>query len=196
MDMDAVKTTVLTERDLLRIGSERGKFEVIDGEIIQMSGAGELHVHIAGNIFVVLRAYVLPRKLGFVFGDNLIYVLHRDSESGVRRTRIPDASFVRKDRIPKDRDISLPFPGAPDLAVEVMSPDDTAIDLLSRVRDYFAYGSEQVWVLYPEQKELHQHIRGDSEIRIYTAADELDANPLIAGLKINVGELFAVPLLE
>jgi Uma2 family endonuclease len=194
--MDAVHIKPITLQDLLRLSAKEGRFEVIDGEIVEMSPVGFRHVIVAGNAYRVLYDFATPQKLGYVCTDNLIYILHVDPETGIRKTRIPDASFIRKGRLPKDFDLGLPFPGAPDLAVEVMSPDDSAPELLAKIRHYFAYGTEQVWVLYPDQRELHQHIRGVNQIRIYGENDTLRAESLFPGLEIKIKDLFALPDVE
>lgn len=196
MLMDVVSSGVLTERELLRLAAQDFRFEVIDGEIVEMTPVGFLHVIIAGNVYRILYAFAVANKLGYGCGDSLIFILHRDPKTGVRKTRVPDGSFIRKGRIPKDFDLSQPFPGAPDLAIEVMSPDDTATDVLARIRDYFAHGSEQVWVLYPEQSELHQYVRGEATSHIFTSTDTITMESLLPGFTATVRDFFAMPALE
>jgi Uma2 family endonuclease len=193
--MAVTRVSFMTEQDLLRFAEQNEflRFEIVDGEMVEMTPIGVLHNIVAGNAYSVLRPFVHNNKLGYVFTDNLIYVLHHDPETGVRNMRVPDGSFVRKGRLPKDFDLSLPFPGAPYLAIEVMSPSDTADELMSRIRDYFQYGTEQVWVMYPKQRELHQHVRGETVIRVYGAEDILTAESLLPGFALVVGELFVVP---
>jgi Uma2 family endonuclease len=191
--MDAPATTVLTEADLLKLGAQGLRFEVIDGEVVEMSPVGVRHAMVAGNAYDVLKPHVTANKLGYIFMDGLIYVLHVDPVTGIRKARIPDTSFVRKGRLPKDFDLSRPFPGAPDLAIEVVSPEETADELLAKIRDYFAYGTEQVWVLYPNQIELHQHIQGEKGSHVYTEGDTIDGGSLLPGLTIAVKDLFTIP---
>src|SRR5438105_13544496 len=128
--------TAITEADLLRLGAHDQWVEVVNGELVATSPSGVLHVIIAGNVYRVLYAFVTEHKLGYVCMDSLIFVLLRNPEGKIIKSRIPDTSFVRKGRLPKDFDLSRPFPGAPDLAIEVMSPDDSAEDLLAKIRDY------------------------------------------------------------
>jgi Uma2 family endonuclease len=184
--------TKITEADLLRLGAQDIWFEVIDGEIIEMQPVGVQHSDIAGNTYDILKPFARANKLGEVRMDSLIFVLHADSEAGIRKTRIPDVSFVRRGRLSKDFDRSRPFPGAPDLAVEVVSPDESADELLAKIRDYFAYGTDEVWVLYSEQKELHQYIRGEKDIRVFTA-DDIFSSALFPNLSIKIADLFLIP---
>lgn len=185
--------TILTEMDLLRLGAQDRRFEVIDGEIKEMSPVGYEHSTVVGNTYDVLNPHVKAHKLGYVHGDSLIYVLHVDEETGVRKTRIPDVSFIRRGRLPNKEARALPFHGAPDLAVEVVSPDDKADELLERIHDYFEYGTEQVWVLYPAQRELHQLIRGESGSHIFKAGDTFASGDLFAALRVNISDLFREP---
>ncbi len=184
--------TKITEADLLRLGAQDIWFEVIDGEIIEMQPVGVQHSDIAGNTYDILKPFASTHKLGVVRMDSLIFVLHVDKEEGIRKTRIPDVSFVRRGRLSKDFDRSRPFPGAPDLAVKVVSPDESAGEVLAKIRDYFAYGTDEIWVLYSEQKELHQYIRGEKGSHIFTAEDDF-ASVLFPGLSIKIADLFLIP---
>jgi Uma2 family endonuclease len=192
-EMSLVGQKILTEADLLRLGAQDVRFEVIDGEIVEMAPVGVQHSDTAGNVYDTLKPFARANQLGEVRMDGLIFVLHADAEGGIRKTRIPDVSFVRKGRLPKDFDRSRPFPGAPDLAVEVVSPDESADELLAKIRDYFMYGTEEVWVLYGGQKELHRFIHGEKSSRIYSEDDML-TSPLFPGLEVLIKDLFAVPV--
>jgi len=189
---------IYTEDDVMRLSSKRDGFiyEIHDGELIKMSANGFLHVMITGNIYRPLYDFSTLRKLGYVAGGNLIYVLHINSNTKRRTTQIPDCSFIRKERIPKDYDFNRPFPGAPDLAVEVMSPDDTAQDILKRIRRFFMYGTAQVWVFYPDAQEVHQYIKGQPQIHIYSGADAIDCAAFFPGLTLITQDLFALPNME
>jgi len=112
-------------------------------------------------------------------------------EDGVQDTRIPDVSFIRKGRLPKGEDKKRPFRGSPDLAVEVVSPSESAAILRSKVLDYLSEGTEQVWIVYPDQKEVHVHEGSESEdVRIYRGQDRLRAETLFPDLKIPIAEFF------
>jgi Uma2 family endonuclease len=79
-------------------------------------------------------------------------------------------SFIRLENIPADWDLEKPHPGVPDLAVEVVSPGDSAEDVQAKVRTYLDKGAQQVWVLYPKTKEIHQFIGSQRDtFRVYTA---------------------------
>lgn len=187
----------VTQADLLRLGAQDQRYEVIQGELVSMSPVGVLHVLVAANVYRLLYAFAVEHKLGYVFTDSLIYVLERDSHNRIIKAYIPDCSFVRKDNFPTDFDIKDPFPGVPDLAVEVISPGDSAAEMLEKVRGYLAKGTEQVWVLYPEQAELHQYARNTELVRVYRGEDEVEASAFFPGLQIVTASLFiALPRLD
>lgn len=185
--------SILTEADLLRLGAQDRRFEVVNGEIREMSPVGYEHSTIVGNTYDLLNTHVRRDKLGYIHGDSLIYILHIDSETGVRKTRIPDVSFIRRGRLPSKEERALPFHGAPDLAIEVISPDDKADELLERIHDYFEYGTEQVLILYPSQRELHRFIRGQSGSRIFKAEDIFTPGDLLPDLSFKIDDLFREP---
>jgi len=93
--------------------------------------------------------------------------------------------------MPDDFDRSRPFSGAPDLAVEVVSPSESTADIMAKVSDYLRYGTEQVWVIYPLKEELHQYLKDDNAPRIFLANDTLIAETLFPQLKITIADLFA-----
>jgi Uma2 family endonuclease len=183
----------VAESDLMRSGS--AWVEVVNGEMVEidMGAAGFLHAIVIDNLREALKRNAVSNKLGYVLGDGLTYNLASGSE-GIYTARIPDVSFLSKGRIPKDFDLKRPIPGAPDLAVEVMSPDDRAVDMQLKIEEYLNAGAQQVWVLYPEQATLHQYFRDDrSKVRVYRGTDTIDAEALFPGLKLTASELFIVP---
>lgn len=188
--------TLLTEDDLIRLSVSGRRYELVQGELVEMNPVGIEHSDICGNAYRALYAFVTEHKLGRVNMDGLIFVLHIDPVTDQRTARIPDTSFVRKGRLPKDYDRSRPFPGAPDQAIEVVSPDEGAGELMGRIRDYLRFGTEQVWVLYPESRELHQFIQGEKASHIYTEGDHLNGGALLPGFEIRVADLFTQPETE
>jgi Uma2 family endonuclease len=193
--VEQVEKKLITEAELMALGSN-ARVEVVDGEVVEMAPVGLEHQFVGGNFYDPLRAFVKQHDLGFVFYDGLIYLLD-PNEKHLRGARVPDVSFVRKGLLPKDWNIKRPFPGAPTLAIEVVSPDDDAEDLLKRTRDYLRAGSEQVWIAYPSEREVHQHKRGADTVRIYTQdTDAIEVEGLFPGLKLTLAEIFALPNLE
>ncbi|MFN8448986.1 MAG: Uma2 family endonuclease [Anaerolineae bacterium] len=186
---------LITEADLMALGSD-ARVEVVEGEIVEMAPVGIRHQFVGKNFYRPLDKYVEEHDLGFVFYDALIYLLDQRGKH-LRGARVPDVSFVRKGLLPKGWNIDRPFPGAPTLAIEIVSPDDDAEDLLKRTRDYLRAGSEQVWIAYPSEREVHQHKRGADTVRVYANdSDVIDVEGLFPGLTLTVAEIFKLPELE
>lgn len=190
--IEQVEKKLITEAELMALGSN-ARVEVVDGEIVAMAPVGLEHQFVGGNFYDPLKAFVKQHDLGFVFYDGLIYLLDQNAQH-LRGARVPDVSFVRKGLLPKGWNIKRPFPGAPTLAIEVVSPDDDAEDLLKRTRDYLRAGSEQVWIAYPSEREVHQHKQGADVVRVYAQdTDTIDVEGLFPGLTLTLGEIFALP---
>lgn len=183
------------EEDVLALSSD-ARVEVINGEFVEMTPVGGKHHFIGRNIFRILDPFVVANKLGEVFFDGLIYLMFKKSK-GLRGALVPDVSFIAKAAIPADWNIQRPFPGAPTLAIEILSPDDDPIQMLAKIRLYLKAGTAQVWVFYPEQQEIHQY-RADTPdvVRVYTGDGVIDAEALLSGLKLTAAELFVIPDLE
>jgi len=165
--------------------------EVIDGEIVPMAAVHLDHHLVAGSLYLPLAIYVQQHPIGYIFMDGLICVLERTERGKIRKSYVPDTAFIRTERLPDD--LAHPFEGAPDLAVEVISPGNDAADMLTKVRDYLDHGSEEVWLLYPKLKELHRYRRDEiGTVRVYTGADMLDGAPLFPGLTLAIADLFTL----
>lgn len=188
---------LVTEEQLLEMAAQRDRrVEVSDGEIIDVSLNNIEHVLITGEIYDRLKLHVRAVGLGLVFGDSLIYILARGTEGDITISRIPDCSFVRKERFTASMRWDKPFEGAPDLAIEVLSPSDTHETIAGRIEEYLTYGGSEVWIVSPMQKTLHQHTTDRSLIRVYRVGDALDADPLLPGLQIAIADLFVDPLAD
>ncbi len=102
--------------------------------------------------------------------------------------RAPDIAFVRADRLPMP-DASGFYRGAPDLAIEVLSPGDPVSDVRDTVRDYFAAGTPIVVVVDPAARRVTVH-KPDTTPRVHREADTLDLDPLVSGFSVSVTSLF------
>lgn len=163
------------------------RFELVRGELIEVPGAGGVHSVIAKLLFRLLDAFVLGRGLGEVFPDGLGYVVRRDPDI----VRVPDVSFVSPARTPPEGIPAAYWPIAPDLAVEVVSPGDRVVDVLSKVGEYLEGGSRLVWVLWPSTRRVGVH-RADGSGLELGPDDELDGEDVVPGFRVRVGDLFPI----
>jgi Uma2 family endonuclease len=157
------------------------RYELDEGELLTLTEPMPRHNLVRDNIAAVLRGFVLPRKLGRVFTETG-YQLSPET------VRIPDVSFVPAERM-REIDLDRRIPGAPALAVEVVSPTDLAQDLAQKVDQYLAAGVRAVWVVYPNTSEVHV-FRGGGASSVLGAADQLEAPDLLPGFAVLVSRLF------
>jgi Uma2 family endonuclease len=184
----AVSRTRITVDDLARLDDQW--VEVVEGQLVEIDTdtMGLEHTIIIHNLYDLLKPVVKAHSLGYVHGDGLKYILMAD-EYGVQSSRTPDLAFIRRGRVPPDFDRTRPFPGAPDLAVEVASPGQTNTELLAKVADYLKAGTEEVWMIYPARAELHQYRRDEDVPRVYRDADSIDAGAFFPDVKFTVRDL-------
>jgi Uma2 family endonuclease len=163
------------------------RFELVRGELIEMPGAGVLHSVIAALIYRLIFAHAEERNLGMAFPDGLGYVLRHHPDI----VRIPGASFVASGRIPEG-DLPKGFWDlAPDLAVEVVSPNDMADDVHDKVHEYLEMGTRLVWVVWPKTHTVSVHTV-DETSRELDSGDELDGGDVLPDLRVRVADLFDV----
>jgi Uma2 family endonuclease len=189
--VDKTEATYVTDDELMALGSD-ARVEVVDGEIVEMSPVGEEHHIVTENLHDILRPYAKQHRLGPVYMDGLLYIL-KPEEKGLRSARVLDLSFVRKEKLPPDRNIRRPLRIAPTLAVEVISPDEDPDEILRKVREYLDAGTEQVWLVFPLVKEIHVYRRGVSSIQTYALSEVMDVSDLFPGLTIALADVFALP---
>ena len=176
---------ILTAEEFLeRYSDKEGHFELVKGEVIEMASPGEIHSSIATELAVHLSPYARQHNLGRVFVE-LGFCLECRPDT----VRAPDVSFVKAEHLPDQLRRGF-FPGAPDLAIEVVSPSNRATDLESKIQEYLAHGTQRVWVFYPETQTIIIH-RPDGTARRYTAEDVLVDEEILPGFSLPVKELFS-----
>jgi Uma2 family endonuclease len=158
--------------------------ELVDGQMVPLEpGMSRRGAFTAGKIVTFLSLHVDEHGGGFVLvGEHFVLELAQDRE----RIRIPDVAFVRADRVEFD---GKPTRGAPDLAIEVISPSDKIGELTKKTRDYFAAGARLVWVIVPEARTAMVH-RPDGTGTILSETDVLEGEDVLPGLAIRIRELF------
>lgn len=177
-------TRLVTAEELARYQEDDYRYELVDGRVVRMNPPGGRHGHLALNIGALLRDHVKKLGLGAVMVESG-FTLARNPDT----VRGPDVSFVRKEQIPQ---AGLPhgfWEGAPDLAVEVVSPDNRGAALRSKVGDYLARGVVVVVVIDPEKESLTVHRRLSAPITL-TPGNELDLDDVVEGFRCQVREIF------
>lgn len=178
--------TLLTAEDLWKIVADGSRYELSKGELVPMTPVGIRHGQIVISFGSRLNQYVVERGLGIVCTE-VGFKLTRQPDT----LRAPDVAFIARTRFPEGQ-ISEKFADfPPDLAVEVLSPEDTASELLRKVEEYFSAGVPLVWVVDPATQTVTVY-RSLQNVKILSAAGELDGNEVLPGFRLKVAEIFAL----
>lgn len=158
-------------------------YELDEGELVVMTKPRPLHNRIVLTLTFELQTYLKKNPVGEVFNPDNLFVL------GPATKRAPDVSFVRAERAGK-LDPNADIPGAPDLAVEVLSPNDTVSAVRRKVRQYFAAGAQCVWVVFPETREVEVWREAARAQIVLQETGLLEAPDLLPGFSLRVGAIF------
>jgi Uma2 family endonuclease len=158
--------------------------ELVHGRIVREPRPGHEHGRIVANITFHLRRFVDTTKQGAVFVESGFALPQQPAT-----VRGPDVSFVAAEHL-NSPDLMPTFPElAPDLAVEVVSPSNTAADLHAKVREYLNAGSRMVWVIYPRDRTAVAY-RASGDAVVLGEDDQLEAREVLPGFTVRLAELF------
>ncbi|HLY25397.1 MAG TPA: Uma2 family endonuclease [Aggregatilineales bacterium] len=173
-----------TAEDLLALPHDRGRYALVEGQLIEMSPTGKPHGLVTNEIAFVVTAFARLHDLGQVFG----------AETGFRVGKNPDTvygidvAFVSKARKQTGEGY---FEGAPDLAVEVFSPSNSQTEIHDKIKRYFQAGSRLVWVFYPQSRAVYVY-KSPTDIKVLNENDTLDGGEVLPGFAVKIGDIFAV----
>jgi Uma2 family endonuclease len=164
-------------------------YEVIDGKVVEMPKMGAFEAELAFLLATWIDALARPRGLGRAVTEALF-----DLAPAVNRQRRPDAAFVSAERWPLRRRApkAAAWKIAPDLAIEVVSPSNTVLEMAAKIADYFAAGVRRVWVVVPEPQQVHDYASPTS-VTILTRADRLDGGEVLPGFGVDLAAYFGEP---
>jgi len=180
-----IQVGVLTAAELERMPSNEMRLELVRGSLIEMPPAGHEHGTVAGNILGRLWSFVHQHQLGTVYAAETGFVLRRDPDT----VRAPDVAFVRADRAATQTRRHGFFEGAPDLAVEVVSPSDGALDAEEKARDYLDAGTRLVWVVEPGARTVTEY-RWNAPVRVLAIGDTVEGHDVLPGFAVDVTAIF------
>ncbi len=179
----ATTRPLLSLEDFERLPDDDFRHELDRGELVIVTAPKFRHGRIAQRINFALSKFVYERDLGEVYSE-VAYLLAEDPPT----LRIPDVSFLRAERAGSTPDDEY-VRGAPDLAVEIISPSDHAEGVARKVRQYVAAGSRAVWTVYPKACEIHR-FSPDATVRIVSTDALLEEPGLFPGWSLSLSELF------
>jgi Uma2 family endonuclease len=181
----ATTSNLITADELWSMPDDGKRIELVKGELQVMTPAGFEHGWIASALCGELTVFLRASQLGRVFSADTGFVLSRNPDT----VRAPDLAFITTERITAAGVHKKYFEGAPDLAIEVVSPDDRINDVDAKAQDYLAAGAALVWVVNPRWRTVTAYAAGN-DVRVFTEKDNLTAPSVLPGFSCRVAELF------
>lgn len=186
--MATAETRLYTPEDLLTMPDGK-RFELVDGQLLERT-MSMWSSYVAGEVFARIRDHVRANQLGLSLPEGTTFQCFPDAPNQVRKA---DASFIRGDRITLEEAATEGHVHiAPDLAVEVVSPNDVYYEVHEKVQDYLDAGVLLVWVVDPSTRSVEVH-RQDGAGTILREKDSLDGESVLRGFRCLVADLFQPP---
>ena len=184
--MSATITKPMTAAELLAMPDDGYRYELVKGELIRMAPPpGSEHGEVTMNLAGPLYQHVKKNSLGVVYAAETGFKL----ESNPDTVRAPDIAFVRIERVRETGRLAGYMSGAPDLAVEVLSPSDRVSRVEEKVAEWLEGGARMVWVVSPNLHTVTVY-RSLTDIVTLTEKDKLDGADVVPGFQMNVAEIF------
>jgi Uma2 family endonuclease len=179
---------LVTADELLRMPEDGYRYELVRGVLTRMSPPGSQHGLLVTRLALVLASFVERAGLGVVLTGDAGFRLAHDPDT----VRGPDIAFIRHERIPAEGLPRTYWPGAPDLAVEVISSDDRPSDTADKLRDYLTNGVRAVWMVHPDERTATIH-RPNRPPQVVRESETLEDEDLLPGFRCPLAPLFAPP---
>ncbi len=163
------------------------RFELFDGEIIEMSGPGGVHGRIAIRLGRYLDIFAEESELGIVTAET---GYHPSADR--YNLLLPDVAFISFDRAPDPFPDKL-VPAMPELAVEIKSPSNTMAELREKAQRYFRLGSKLVWIILPDAQSVEvcrMHEVGEMESEVIGPDASLSGEDVLPGFTLDVRRIF------
>ena len=184
----ATQAKLYTPDDLLAM-PDGDRYELVDGHLVEKD-MSFWSSYVAGELHGRMRDQCRANHLGWVVPEGATYQCFPHRPQQVRKA---DVSFIRNDRLSTAQATAEGhMPIAPDLAVEVVSPNDLVYEVDAKVQDYLQAGVSLVWVVNPQVRVI-QVYRGDGSVTLLHEKDDLDGEDVLPGFHCRVGDLFQPP---
>jgi len=181
-----VAKKVWTEEELQALPEDGYVHEVVNGELVVSPKNDFYHGRICMRLSTALHLHATQRRLGAVLDSSTGFWMKN------RNCRAPDISFISKTRLdrlgfkPSSRKF---FPGAPDLAVEILSPNNTRREIDERLKDFFASGAQIAWVINPDLEAV-EVCHALEKRQLLGPGGFLDGEHLLPGFRYAIADLF------
>ena len=181
----ATQIRTCTADELLQMPHDGVRRELVHGELREMTPAGHDRGYIVSDLGLLIGQYVKAHDLGRMYAAATGFRVETDPDTVLA----PDVAFVAKERVGIGAGVRGFFPAAPDLAAEVISPNDRYSDVAEKVEQWLAAGTRVVLVVDPPTRSVAAHRASRPVLRL-SGADVIDLDDVIPGLSIPVRDLF------
>ena len=178
-------TQMMTADELFVMKDDGFRYDLVKGELRKMSPAGSEHGAIIMRLAVALGQHVEENDLGEVFAAETGFKLASNPDTVLG----PDLAFVSNEKIPPTGIPVKFWPGAPDLAVEVISPGNTRGEIEEKIEEYLAAGVPLVWIISPKSRTVTVH-QANTESVTLSESDTLDGQHVVPGFRYSITRLF------
>jgi Uma2 family endonuclease len=161
------------------------RYALVKGELRTMPPAGGEHGGIAMHVGASLYQAVTTQNLGRVYAAETGFLLATNPDTVLA----PDAAFVRSERLAQIADTAGFIAGAPDLAVEVISPSDTYTEVEEKVALWLQHGTRMVVTINPRRRSVTVY-RPDRPVLFLSEQDELSGDDVVPGWSVPIRDLF------
>jgi len=182
----AQETRAITAEELFRMPDDGYKYELVAGRLRKMTPAGSIHGVVGMRLAVAISVHVDQHQLGVVFAADTGFKLASSPDT----VRAPDVSFVSRGRIPTGGIPKAYWPGAPDLAVEVLSPTDVRSEVDEKIDEYLRSGVRLVWFVNPFERRVTVH-RPGKRPPVLEEHNSVDGGDVLPGFNYPLARLFA-----
>lgn len=176
---------IWTDEAFIALPDDGHCYEIVNGELIDMGNSGAKHGNVCSTLMILLGGYVRLQKLGAMFDSSTAFKMKNGNK------RSPDISFVAKERLQGLTDLPDGFlEGAPDLAVEVLSPGNTIEEIHDKLVEYFENGTRLVWVIHPKENYVLVYRSAQEPDRLLKLSNSLEGEEIVSGFSLPIADLF------
>ena len=182
----SIERKVWTEAELEALPEDGYNHEVVDGELVISPKNNPYHGNICAELLMAMCAFAKAHRLGAVWDSSTGFWMYN------RNCRAPDVSFISKERLQAlgfKRNSRNFFPGAPDLAVEVLSPNNTRKEIDERLKDFFGSGTQIAWIINSDTESV-EICHALEQRKLLGFGADLDGEYLLPGFRYPIADLF------
>ncbi len=176
---------VWTDEAFIALPDDGHRYEIVDGELVDMGNSGAKHGFIAIVLSSALFPVVMTQKLGALFDSSTAFKMKNGNK------RSPDIAFVSKERLHGMDDLPDGFlEGSPDLVVEILSPGNTVEEIHDKLVEYFDNGARLAWIVHPKESYVLVYRCAQEPDRLLKSVEFLEGEDLLPGFSLPIANLF------